>query len=179
MAILIVTGDIYSHDEFCEIVAMRLVDQGDDVRVVEEEQGLLDGWRKLGAMPALGDPKDPDLVERAAQGVRSIVLISYAASDVEIVAPVIEGGKAAGVDRMIVCTDFLNPDVKGLIRASGLDHVLLKRNRRLGPLSYKGVKDAFAAAAIDAADDIDGNPRLELDLTREESWAALGLEPPN
>jgi uncharacterized protein YbjT (DUF2867 family) len=178
MAILIVPGDLQTSDEFGEVLAMRLVDQGDDVRVLGQARDDADGWRRFGARPALGDPRDPDLIERASQGVRSIVLISSAAADVDIAGAAIDGGKAAGVDRLIVCADLLDKRVNALVRGSGLDHVLLQRARRLGPLNLRGIKDADAAAAVDAADDMDGNPKLELDLTRKESWAALNLEPP-
>lgn len=157
-----------------ETLARRLRAQGDEVRVVEAAEEPAEAWRRLGVKVAPGSDDDADLIERAAQGVRTAVVFdgkSGAAGDV--IEDVVAGIAAAGVERVILCGRRPDPSTVDAVRTSGLDYVVLTVAG--GRFSRKRVSVEAVAEAIDAADDLAGSPRLELDLTRKESWAALGL----
>jgi hypothetical protein len=68
------------------------------------------------------------------------------------------------------------------VHKSGLDYVLLRIGAsaaRFVPfVGRKRARVPALAQAIDAADDLAGNPRLDLDLTTIEGWAVLGVDPP-
>ncbi len=172
MSVLIVTGG----DPLAEIVARRLVDQGDEVRVLEEDPSTRDRWRAVGVHVAVGDPADEDLVERAAQNVRTVVLLG-AALTTTVVEAVIEGAGRAGADRLIACGAVVEEPLRRLIRSSRLDHVILATGR--AGLLRRSAAPALVAEAIDAADDLAGAPRLELDLTQRAAVRALGLAGPD
>ena len=154
-----------------------LVSEGDDVSVVAPP-GEADSWRRLGAHVAGGDPSDADLVERVAQHARTIVVFDDGPQEAtEVVAAVIRAGAyLREAPRVVFHTRSSAEGPIGALRASALDYVILRvpRRRRLG-----GVKGAPApdrvATAISAADDLPGNPRLDVDLARPEGWDALGL----
>ena len=120
---------------------------------------------------ARGTDLDADLVERAAQNVRTIVIFDPASLE-----PVIEGARAAQVERIVLCATPVTPDARELLRTSQLEYVVLEPPRK--GLFRKGVSDEVLAEAIDAADDMSGKLRLELDLNETEAWAMLQLEPP-
>jgi len=158
-----------------ETLARRLVAQGDEVRVIEPAQELVEAWQELGVKVAPGRDDDTDLMERAALNVRTVVVIEDEAGPLrEVIEHVLTGIGAAGVGRLIVCAR--NPDemVMKAVRSSGLDYVALSVGG--GLLSRRRVSIEDVAAAIDAADDLAGSPRLELDLTETASWAALGVD---
>jgi hypothetical protein len=158
-----------------ELVA-RLIAQDDEVRIVESPSAGED-WSALGAHIARGDDTDPDLIERAAQSVRTAVL--FAQGDVDdVVAPLLEGIAAARVGRVVVFADRPREGVFHAVSASVFDHVLMHLPKRRGLFTGRRIPDAAIAEAIDAADDLAGEPRLTLDLGEAKSWAALGLEPP-
>jgi uncharacterized protein YbjT (DUF2867 family) len=157
-----------------ETLARRLRAQGDEVRVVEAAGEPAEAWRRLGVKVAPGRDNDADLIERAAQGVRTAVVIdgeSEAAGDV--IEDVVAAIAAAGVERVILCGRRPDQKLVDAVRTSGLDYVVLTIAG--GLLSRKRLSVEAVGEAIDAADDLAGSPRLELDLTRKESWAALGL----
>jgi NAD(P)H-binding len=157
-----------------ETLARRLRAQGDEVRVVEAAEEPAEAWRRLGVKVAPGSDDDADLIERAAQGVRTAVVFdgeSGAAGDV--IEDVVAGIAAAGVERVILCGQRPDRTTVDAVRTSGLDYVVLTVAG--GRFSRKRVSVEAVAEAIDAADDLAGSPRLKLDLTRRESWAALGL----
>ena len=157
-----------------EALARRLRAEGDEVRVVAPAESPADAWRRLGVKVAPGRDDDADLIERAAQGVRTAVVIDGETGPArDVIEEVMAGIAAAGVERVIVCGRRLDEMVVDAVRASGLDYVVLTVGR--GLLARKRVSSDDVAEAIDAADDLAGSPRLELDLTRKESWAALGL----
>jgi uncharacterized protein YbjT (DUF2867 family) len=157
-----------------ETLARRLRAQGDEVRVVEAAQEPAEAWRRLGVKVAPGRDDDADLIERAAQGVRTAVVIDGEAGAAgDVIENVVAGIAAAGVERVILCGRRPDRTTVDAVRTSGLDYVVLTVAG--GLLSRKRVSDEDVAEAIDAADDLAGSPRLELDLTRKESWAALGL----
>lgn len=152
-----------------ESVVTRLVEQGDEVRVIEPDPGAAGGWRSLGAYVAAGSPDDADLVERAAQDVRTIVVLS----DVELDA-VIRGARAARVGRLVVCTAS---GERHDLDASDVEYVvLIVPKARFGRRT--AVSPAALAEAIDAADDLAGRPRMLVDLGDASGWARLGLDAP-
>jgi hypothetical protein len=85
---------------------------------------------------------------------------------------VIEGARAARIERLVSVTQRLTPQAKSELVASGLSYVLLLwRKRALRQISSKDI-----AEAVDAADDLAGDVKLELDLTDPNAWGALGIE---
>jgi hypothetical protein len=157
-----------------EALARRLVAQGDEVRVIEPAEGLVAAWQELGVKVAPGPDDDPDLMERAAQNVRTAVVIEDESGPArEVIEHVLTGIGAAGVGRLIVCARKPDEVVLNSVRSSGLDYVALTMGG--GLLARRRVPVEDVAVAIDAADDLAGSPHLELDLTKTESWAALGL----
>jgi nucleoside-diphosphate-sugar epimerase len=129
-------------------VAARLVEQGDLVRAVTSEP---DAWPEH-VFVADARQEESDLIERAAQGVRSIVVTDRGPTE-EVIA-------AAGVvgARLIVLVPSERSAVAQAVAASGVDHVILAL-RRSGLLRKRPSVEEIAGA-IDAADDMSGNPRL-------------------
>lgn len=144
-----------------------LMSQGDSVRVIEADPASAARWRELGAYVARGSETDADLVERAAQDVRTVVVFEDAQASIEAV---LEGAELASVERLVVCTPKPPEHLLTRVRASPMDYVVLKigtgllgRARRL----------SITAEAIDAADDLGGHPRLEVDLADAASRRTL------
>lgn len=169
MAILVVTG---GSDLDLDVVA-RLVGQGDEVRVLEPTSQRRDEWVAAGAFVAVGDAVDPDLIERAAQNARTIVVLASRVRS-EVVDTVLEAAPRAGVDRLVCCAPSIPDPVTAAVRAGPLDHVLITTGAG-GLLRRKAAPAALIAEAIDAADDLAGEPRLELDLTEPSQLRLLGL----
>ena len=155
-----------------EVLVRRLIAQGDEVRAIatDPRAGDLAGF---GVHIARGPDLDADLVERAAQNVRTIV--SFDPGD-DVMEPIVEGARAARVERVVVCAKAIPSTTGERLRASDLDYVLLQAPRRTG--FRKTFSDEAIAEAIDAADDIAGPVRAELDLSEGEAWARLKLDPP-
>jgi uncharacterized protein YbjT (DUF2867 family) len=155
----------------------RLIAEGDEVRVIEADEKAAIRWRSLGAHVAAGEITDSDLIERAAQGVRTLVLFD---GEVATVQPVVEGASLARVDRLVLCSSDPQDDAMASIRASRIDYVVLRtavgRRRFWGGQNQHS--DDVIAEAIDAADDLAGEPKLDLDLRQPASWRELGLEAP-
>jgi Trk K+ transport system NAD-binding subunit len=155
--------------EVGEAVVARLIEQGDEVRVIEPDGAAAEHWRALGAHVAAGDPADADLVERAAQNARTIVAL--ADTDIE---PLVQGAIAARVERVVLCVHDHGPHV---VAGSDLDFVALvvprTRFARRAAVSPQAL-----AEAVDAADDMAGNPRMFVNLGDAAGWRALGLEAP-
>ena len=169
MAILLIAGGT----DLDEQVVYRLLEQGDEVRVLEATSARVALWRGRGAFLARGEGDDPDLVERAAQNVRTVVVMGEQVR-LEVVANVLEAGRNAGVDRLVCCAPSVNQEVRAAVRSAPLDHVLLETGRG-GLLRRKPVTPGRIAEAIDAADDLSGEPRLEIDLTDHEQAKQLRL----
>lgn len=146
----------------------RLIAQGDEVRVVVED-GEAEEWRRLGAHVALGPP-DVDLLDRAGQSSRTITLFD---PPDELTTQAIEAAKAARIERVVAVLSRPNPHVTALLAGSGLTYVVLIAGR-------KGLRRASSATeiaeAVDAADDLAGDVKLELDLAEAGGWHALGIE---
>lgn len=156
----------------------RLIAQDDEVRVIEANERAAARWRSLGAHVAAGEITDSDLIERAAQGVRTLVLF---AGEAPAVQSVVEGASLARVDRFVLCSSDPRDDAMASIRASRIDYVVLRTavgRRRFWGGQNQALSDEVIAEAIDAADDLAGQPKLDLDLRQPASWHQLGLEPP-
>ena len=154
-------------------VSERLIAQGDEVRAVATDPRI-ESLAKRGVHIARGPYLDADLVERAAQNVRTIVLFD---TEREVTEAVIEGARAARVERIVVCANLISDDLRDALRGSGLEYVVLQLVRR--GLFRKGVPVEKVAEAVDAADDMAGEMRLELDLNESDAWQALKLEVPS
>lgn len=148
--------------ELAPVLIRRLLEEGDQVRAILPAGS--DPAPFSGAHVATGDPGDDDLVERAAQGARSVVL--GRGVDVPL-----EAAARGGVDRVIL----LDGDVASA--PDGMSCVALVTSRR-GFGRRRGPAPAAVAEAVNAADDLAGEPRLVADLTTDDGWRALGLDPP-
>ena len=169
MAILVLTGGT----ELDAYVVERLIAQGDEVRVVEATGARREEWRALGAFLAVGETDDADLIERAAQNVRTVVLLDARLS-AEVLDTVLEAAPKAGVDRVVVCASVIEDHVRVAVAASEMSHVLIQAGRP-GLLRRRASSPELVAEAVDAADDLSGAPRMDLDLTRGEGRRQLGL----
>jgi hypothetical protein len=162
------------------VLVERLLAQDDEVRVLEESPEAAARWRALGAHIASGPEWDADLIERAAQNVRTIVVgPEHRRTQATLMDAVITGGAHATPGmRLVVFGSNVDVRTADALRASVLDYVVLKvpARRALGRRSKVSV-DALAEA-IDAADDLAGSPRLELDLSEPRAWAELQVQPP-
>lgn len=156
-----------------DLVAERMISQGDEVRAIATDP-TLEELASRGVRIARGRELDADLVERAAQNVRTIVLFDITRSVVE---DVVEGARAARVDRLVLCSVTVPEPVREVLRGCGLEYVILQRPRK--GRFRKGVPDEALAEAVDAADDMAGSLRLELDLNEADAWTALKLEVPS
>ena len=166
-------------------VARRLVDhlvaQGDEVRIVEQDQRAAEEWKARGAHPARGAATDADLIERAAQGVRTVIVgDARGAGGPAVVNAAVAGAKLAAARgegvRLVLLAAHPPRDAVEAVRASGMDYVVLwtTASSQLWPPSARRRLDDVVAA-LDAADDLSGNPRLELDLRDTGSWRVLGV----
>lgn len=152
----------------------RLVAAGDQVRVLLRDagdEGVVEGLREEGVHVAFGDASNGDLLERAAQGCRSIVLFDPPG---DLMDKALEASRFAHVERLIVCARR-ERDIEAL--QDGKTGYVWLMGRPKG-IVRGGVTWGDYAAAIDAADDLAGDVRLDLDLAVPESWTALGLPPP-
>ncbi|MGH2734647.1 MAG: hypothetical protein ACRDKZ_03625, partial [Actinomycetota bacterium] len=142
--------------EIAEILIPRLVSEGDEVRVLERDEAISERWRVLGAYLAGGTNWDADLIERAAQNVRTLVLGGAHSEDpASFSAEVIEGARLASREMRVVLLD--PPDgVVELMRGSSLDYVALFAPRRGLLRRGTSVAPLHVAEAIDAADDLSG-----------------------
>jgi hypothetical protein len=149
------------------------MDQGDDIRIIEPDPRRAELWKTVGAHVALGSPADVDLVERAAQQVRTIVVMEEAT---EWMGAIVEGAASAGVGRIVAVARQTSRSAS-ILQTTALEWVLMKMPRRRLPSRAPRVDHDRIAEAIDAADDLAGPVHLELDLSDSSAWTALGLEP--
>ena len=155
-----------------EVLVRRLIAQGDEVRAIatDADTGDLAGY---GVHIARGPDLDADLVERAAQNVRTVIAFD---TTTEVIESIVEGSRAARVERIVLCATSVPEDARSRLRDAELDYVVLQAPRK--GLFRKGVSEAALAEAIDAADDMAGRLKLELDLNESAAWKLLKLEPP-
>jgi hypothetical protein len=130
---------------------------------------VVEGLKEDGVHVAFGDPSNGDLLERAAQGCRSIVLFDPSS---ELLEKALEAARFARVERLIVCARGSRP---GSMDAAQSFVWLAARPKGI---VRSGVPWFDYAAAIDAADDLAGDVKLDLDLNVADSWLRLGLTPP-
>ncbi|HVF53990.1 MAG TPA: NAD-binding protein [Actinomycetota bacterium] len=161
------------------VLIKRLIDEDDEVRVVESDDGLAVEWETLGAHVALGELDDEDLLERAGQYARTMVVFTEGRAE-HALDPAVAAARRARIERVVVVAAGLSDETGlALLRASGLQYVALDVARtRKGFIRRSGLEADRLAEAIDAADDLAGEPRLELDLADAGAWSALRLEPP-
>jgi hypothetical protein len=165
--------------EMGDALVSRLIAQDDEVRVIEGDEGSAARWRSLGAHVAAGHGDDADLIERAAQGVRTVVLLD---DGVEIVRSVLEGASAARVGRLVLCCTRPGEDTLAVIARAGIDYMVLRvpdARRRPWGRRTPAIRPDLVAEAIDAADDLAGERKLDLDLGEAAAWQALGLRSPS
>lgn len=165
-------------DDLGSALVGRLIAEEDEVRVIADHSDAARKWTRLGAHVARGEAQDPDLIERAAQNVRTIVVFQHAPAPLdELVTAVVHGGSLASARmRLVVCLEQEAPAAEEVVRQSTLDYVLLRMGAPFARHRRPRVEEI--AEAIDAADDLAGNPRLDLDLTTTEAWKSLAVEPP-
>lgn len=156
---------------------MRLKSEGDEVRVIEANSARIAFWRELGALVAEGEPDNADLIERAAQNCRTIVIFDVADASTAVVEAAVEGALNTSVDRAILIVTGPAPRSLELVRSSGLDHIFLHVPPRRGILRRRGPDTSLLGQAIDAADDLAGHPRLDLELSDPRTARALDLHP--
>jgi hypothetical protein len=169
-------------EELGEATARRLLGEGDEVRVLLTGGEMGDAYADLPVHIATGEyPDDADLIERAAQNVRTIVLGGELPSPKDAhVKALVEGARAAGVSRIIYCDGAPDAVIVTALRDSRTEYVVLAAGR--GGLLRRGfaIPAESLAEAIDAADDLADALHDELDLSKAESWHRLRLEvPPN
>ncbi len=171
MSVLVLVGG----DDVDEPVVRRLLGQGDHVRILEATADRRELWRSLGAHVAVGDASDPDLVERAAQNARTIVVIAPQVTW-DILQAVVTAAPLAGVDRLVACAPSFEGSASQVVRASSLSYVLIASGRP-SVWRKRAAAPELVAEAVDAADDLGGDPHLEVDLTTGTGVAELGLHP--
>lgn len=171
MSILIVEPD----DTLGLELVTTLKSEGDEVRVLVSDRSTAGRWKELGAFVAVGDPMDADLVERACTNVRTLVLVLPGRKrSASLLQVLVSAATAAGTGRVVVCTSEAAPEMRSVLDASGIGYVVLAAGRR-GFLPRRGPDMRSLAVAVSAADDLAGEPRMVVDLTRPEGWAALKM----
>ena len=163
-----------------EAVAARLLEQGDEVRLVLADEAERERWRARGLHVAVGDMADEDFAWRACMNVRTVVAGDHTPVDGEMREVLAGVLRKAGVGRLVVVGAGESDALAGSLQADDeLEYVVLRFRRR----GLLGAKDAVApdalAVAVDAADDLAGTPRLDLDLTQDDAWTRLRLERPH
>lgn len=151
-------------------IVTRLIEQGDEVRVVtDRDEG---SWRRLGAHVAVGDTADDDLIMRAGQHSRTIVLFG---SDRTRIESALAGAATARIERAVFVLDDAQRLPEGAAdRLSSYVVLQTGRSRRRPRIAA-----ADLARAVDAADDLAGAIALRVDLREASAWKALGLEAPD
>jgi hypothetical protein len=94
-----------------------------------------------------------------------------------IVEAVVAAAKRLGDVRVVMWGPTHSAEAVEDVKSSGLSYVIL-RTPKLRSVLGKTTTPGAIAEAIDAADDLAGDVRLELDLRREEDRARLKLERP-
>jgi hypothetical protein len=156
-------------------VIERLIGQGDEVRVIEANRELAERWKSLGAYVALGASDDSDLIERAARGCRTMVLFDLDDAGLPRLETALEAVATTTVDRVVAVAAGRGTRCLELLRSQATGYVFLRAPRSRFSWSRSTNTPSAIAEAIDAADDLAGDPRLELDLSDRRAAEALGL----
>ena len=171
MSVLLIEPD----DTNGTAIVRRLVSEGDEVGVIVADAAARERWRSLGAYVAVGPGDDADLVERAAQHARSVVLFD---AGEDTVAAVVAGVRMAGTPRLVYCSTGIG-EMTAVLDASGLEYVVLTiptRTTGLRRRAHQAISPERVADAVSAADDLGGEVRLTADLATKSGVAALRLE---
>ncbi|MEA2507603.1 MAG: hypothetical protein QOH48_2221 [Actinomycetota bacterium] len=158
-----------------DAVIERLTSQGDEVGVIEADLEQADRWKALGARVAHGSPGDADLIERAAQNSRTVVLFDIDDRMTDLLDAVITGASQTSVDRVIVVAAGSTISCVKMLRSSGLDYIVLHTPRHRTLFRRNAFAADAVAEAVDAGDDLAGHPRLELEVSHPAAARALGL----
>ena len=176
MSLLLVEGPVIKR---WSGVANTLIDRlraaGDQIRVLLADDGdasVVEGLRDQGVHVAFGDSANGDLMERAAQGCRSIVLFE---PNETLRDKAVEAARFARVERLIACARE-GRGAEAPEKSAVASYVWL-RGRPKG-IVRPGLSWEAYASAVDAADDLAGDVKLDLDLTMAAAWQALGLKAP-
>jgi TrkA-N domain len=153
----------------------RLTSQDDEVRVIERDPQLADRWRAIGAFVAQGSADDPDLVERAAHSCRTMVLFEVDDGAASAVATALQGARVTTIDRVVLIARGVTAVCLELLRDENIDYVLMHATSQRPLLRRRRPDVSLIAEMVDAADDLSGHPRLELDLSDPIARRALGL----
>lgn len=158
-------------EELGAAVVRRLIEDGDEVRVLARDRERTDYWRALRAHVAIGDPTDDDLVERAALNVRTIVLLEWEKGTANV-SDIIAAARRSGVDRVVMTVRKPDARTSANLERSDIDHVMLVVPRKLlGP----AIDQDSVARAVSASDDLADHPRLTVDLAHPNGWEMLRL----
>lgn len=161
-------------DPLVEVLATRLLSANDEVRILVTTDDS-DHYRQAGLHVAKGQSlDDDDLVERAAQNVRTIVVGELPR---EHLVAVLKGARAAGVGRIIAVLPTPSDIYRELLDGSRLEFTILVVGRTLIGRKPK-LSDESIAAAIDAADDLAEGLRTQLVLGEQVAWEVLRLPTP-
>jgi hypothetical protein len=150
----------------------RLTAQDDEVRVIERDPQLADRWR---AFVAQGSADDSDLVERAAHSCRTMVLFDVDDGAASTVATALAGARSTTIDRVVLIALRAAPECLQLLREEDIDYILVQATRQRSLLLRRPPDVKLIAEVVDAADDLSGHPRLELDLSDPAARRVLGL----
>ncbi len=166
-------------DELAEVLATRLISQDDEVRIVLGDDAERERWRSHGLHVAVGDLTDDDFLWRACTNVRTVVAGDRPPADTqEVRASLADLLGKTDADRLVIVGPRDDDPLVTGAKAAAVDHVVLRFRKRGLLGSRQAVATADLAAAIDAADDLAGEPRLDLDLSEDASWQALRLSAP-
>lgn len=170
MSVLIIAAD----PDIDRLLVRRLVEQGDVVGILVEDDGTIDHLDPEGAHVARGSRTDEDLIERAAMHARTIVVYEEAAAPVhrEIVAAVIAAARRIDDVRVVMWGPKHSAEAIDALSASGVSYVVIRTGKLRSHLR-RTMSPEVVVEAIDAADDLAGDVRLEVDLTRPEGRARL------
>lgn len=170
MSILLIGLD----EELATVLSRRLIAEDDEVRVLIVEEGGPQAVPDAPVHVASGRYlDDADLIERASQNVRTIVLGSHP-SIPEAAEDIVKGARAAGVGRIVYCDTEADTDTVRTLKSGSIEYAILVTGKR----ARRGLSHEAIAEAIDAADDLADKVELELDLTRPDHWTPLRLEAP-
>jgi hypothetical protein len=176
VSVLIVAGD----PQIEGLLAKRLVAEGDVVGVVVESDGMAEQFDVGAAHLAVGSRTDEDLIERAAMHARTIVVYEETGQPAyrEIVTAAVAAAERLDGVRMVMWGPEHSREAVESVRLSGLPYVII-RTGKLRSRLRRTIPAEAVVEAIDAADDLAGDVRLEVDLARAEDWVRLKLEPPS
>ncbi len=165
-------------DDLVQVLSQRLIRQDDEVRILVTGGASEKGYEGWGIHVARGPHlDDADLIERACQNVRTLVIGDRVQPlNSEVVEAIVSGAKAAGVDRLIVVGPQSESELLDRAGAARLEFVML-RTPKAGLLRRSRLDLEDVAEAIDAADDVAEEMGDELDLSDPAAWERLKLVP--